>query len=508
MKKLGLMMFMLVGLLIFPGLAKDAYAASSGTSGTHIILDGQELQQPAGVQAGIVGGNVMVPLRVVAEGMGYQVVWEKKGGTITISQEGTELKLTLGQNTASVGDQAVKLNGAPFLQGDSTLVPLRFVGEQMGMQVSWDNATKSAYLTSPAGGSAGGVVPGTGSPAPGQETPVSVPEEQPAAGNDDTYLPGSATTGNQAETPNALIQGISFSENRLMFAVSGSVTPNVFKMSGPDRIVIDIPNADFAPTFGEVHPLDTSRMGQFAVSDYPDVSQIRYSLFSTVPSTVRIVIDLNRNAEFTVTNLDDGLVTVDLAPGAASLDGQTGSAGSGGKKIVVIDPGHGGTAPGATSVTKKPEKDFTLAIGLKVEALLKQEPGIELVMTRTDDATLSLAERAQIANDANADIFVSIHGNSIDPPLNPTGTETHYTRKESLALAQVMHRHLVAATGLKDREVRQSNYHVTRETKMPAVLLEVGYLSNKNDESLMWTEEFQQRVASGIVAGIKEYLGL
>lgn len=504
MKKLGLMMFMLVGLLVFPGLAKDAFAASSGSSGTHIILDGQELQQPAGAQAGIVGGNVMVPLRVVAEGLGYQVAWEKKSGTITISQEGTELKLTLGQNTASAGGQTVKLNSAPYLQGDSTLVPLRFVGEQMGMQVSWDNATKSAYLTSPAGGSAGGVVPGTGSQAPDQGTPISVPAGQPAAGDDDTYVPGSST-GNQAEIPNALIQGISFSENRLMFAVSGSVTPNVFKMTGPDRIVVDIPNADFAPTFGEVHPLDVSRKGQIAVSDYPDVSQIRYSLFSTAPSTVRIVIDLTRNVEFTVTNLDDGLVTVDLTAGAAVPGSGVGGSG---RPVVVIDAGHGGSQPGAISVTKKQEKEFTLAVALKVEALLRQEANLDVVLTRTTDVTMSLQDRVKVANDLGASVYVSIHGNSIDPPSNPSGSETYYTREESIPLANVMHRHLVEATGLTDRGVRKSSLHVTRETKMPAVLLEVGYLSNKNDAGLMYTEEFQQRVAEGVAAGIKEYLGL
>ncbi|EES72111.1 N-acetylmuramoyl-L-alanine amidase [Paenibacillus sp. oral taxon 786 str. D14] len=504
MKKLGLLMFMLVGLLVFPGLANNAYAASAESSGTHIVLDGQELEQPAGAQAGIVRGNVMVPLRVVAEGLGYQVAWEKKSGTITITQEGTELKLTLGQDTAYVDGQLVKLSNAPFLQGDSTLVPLRFVGEQMGMKVSWDNATKSAYLTSPAGGSAAGVVPGTASQAPGSETPNSVPGGQPIAGDDDTYDPG-ASTGNQAVSPIALIQGISFSENRLMFAVSGSVTPNVFKMSGPERLVIDIPNADFAPTFGDVHPLDSGRNGQFAVSDYPDVSQIRYSLFSKSPSTVRIVIDLNRSVEFTVTNLDDGLVTVDLTAAAGVPNTSTGGSG---RPLVVIDAGHGGSQPGAISVTKKQEKEFTLAVALKVEALLQQEAGLEVILTRTTDVTMSLQDRVKVANDRGASVFVSIHGNSIDPPSNPSGSETYYTRDESIPLANVMHRHLVKATGLADRGVRKSSLHVTRETKMPAVLLEVGYLSNKTDAELMYTEEFQQRVAEGIVAGIKEYLGL
>ncbi|MNV12182.1 Sporulation-specific N-acetylmuramoyl-L-alanine amidase [compost metagenome] len=112
----------------------------------------------------------------------------------------------------------------------------------------------------------------------------------------------------------------------------------------------------------------------------------------------------------------------------------------------------------------------------------------------------------KIANDLKADIFISVHGNSAAPTA--TGSETYYTRPDSIELAGVMHKYLVEATGLPDRKVRQKSLQVTRETKMPAVLLEVGYLSNKNDEPLMYDDAFQERVAEGIVAGIKEYLGL
>ncbi|MNP81411.1 Sporulation-specific N-acetylmuramoyl-L-alanine amidase [compost metagenome] len=71
-----------------------------------------------------------------------------------------------------------------------------------------------------------------------------------------------------------------------------------------------------------------------------------------------------------------------------------------------------------------------------------------------------------------------------------------------------MHRHLVEASGLADRKVRTQSLHVTRETTMPAVLLECGYLSNKNDDALLATDEYRSKVAQGIVDGIKEYLGL
>jgi N-acetylmuramoyl-L-alanine amidase len=90
---------------------------------------------------------------------------------------------------------------------------------------------------------------------------------------------------------------------------------------------------------------------------------------------------------------------------------------------------------------------------------------------------------------------------------NPSGTETYYTRNDSLLFAQTVHKYLTVATGLPDRGVRQANYHVTRESKMPAILLECGYLSNTKDESVLYTPDVQNKIAEAVVLGIKEYLG-
>ena len=193
-----------------------------------------------------------------------------------------------------------------------------------------------------------------------------------------------------------------------------------------------------------------------------------------------------------------------------NLDNQSGTpappVGNNGKKVVVIDAGHGDQDPGAIGVTGKREKDFNLAMALKVEALLKKESKIDVVLTRSDDTFLALKERVKIAQDIKADIFISIHANS--GPTAANGVETFYTRSNSKALATVMHKYLLQSSGLKDRGVKTASLHVTRETTMPAVLLEGGFLSNKSDEAALFTESFQNSVAKGIVAGIKEYLGI
>ncbi|TLS50794.1 AMIN domain-containing protein [Paenibacillus antri] len=445
---LAAIFFALIVLFAQPG------HASAGV--TTVYLDGQALVLPKNGQVQIVNDRVMIPIRVVAEGLGFYVVWEQTG-KISISRGGTSLLLSVNEPTAFVNGAEVTLSAAPIVATDTTLVPIRFVSEQMGLLVDWSEAERAVYVTSP-------------------------PESPPPPANTDL----------------ATVNGIRFGDDSLVIALDKRVTPHVFTLRGPNRLVVDLPQAMFAEALADVLPLDKQQSGSFDVADSANVTKIRYALFNVDPSTVRVVVDLRRSASYTLTDNGDGLLTVVLSEDPQAQD----------RKTIVIDPGHGGSDPGAISATKKPEKQFTLALGLKVEQLLKQEPGLEVVMTRKEDIALSLEERVRTARDANADLFVSIHGNSINPPANPSGTETYYTRSESLPLAEAMHRHLLAATGLPDRKVRQASLHVTRETRMPAVLLEIGYLSHATDESLMYTEIFQQRVAEGIVAGIKEYLSL
>ena len=470
MKKIGfgVLMFFAMFLLVFP---QTGQAASSGTS---IVLDGKALTLPANGQVQNLKGNVMIPIRVVSEELGFDVNWEKKTRTVTIQQPDTVLKLVVDQSTALVNGASVSLPLAPKLMSDTVIVPLRFVGEQMGLDVDWDNKTKTAYLVSPHSGS------GSGSG-------------------------GNANSGGESSQPGTVenlanVTGISFNNNQLMIAVDKNVKPSVFTMSGPERIVIDVPNARFADDFAAGQSLDAHKSGSLEVTDYPDISKVRYALFSDNPSTIRVVLDMHSAKKYKLVNNNDGLVIIDLNVD----DSSSGSTpGGDGKKLVIIDAGHGGSDPGAISVTKKNEKDFNLAVALKVEELLKHEADIEVVMTRDGDTYPTLKDRSSLANNLNADIFISIHGNS--GSSSATGVETYYTRSDSVELANIMHKYLVQSTGLADRKVRTKSLHVTRETKMPAVLLECGFLSNSGDESKMYTEQFQDSVAEGIVKGIKDY---
>lgn len=178
------------------------------------------------------------------------------------------------------------------------------------------------------------------------------------------------------------------------------------------------------------------------------------------------------------------------------------------KQLLDIDAGHGGTDPGAIGVTGKKEKDFALTMALKIEERLKSDKKVTPVLTRSNDTFVELKERVKIAKKQKVDGFISIHANSTGRVGSATGTETLYTREESKPLANIIHKHLIAATGFADRGVKYQNIHVTRETNMPAILLEVGFINHPEDEKKLFDPAFQDRVADAIVAGIYEYFGI
>jgi len=172
---------------------------------------------------------------------------------------------------------------------------------------------------------------------------------------------------------------------------------------------------------------------------------------------------------------------------------------------VVIDPGHGGKDPGATSVLGYYEKGVNLAVALDVARLLEQR-GLRVTMTRTDDYYVELEDRAAIANNIDADLFVSIHADSF--PKNTRRGFTIYianaasssSRRAASAIARSM-----SGTGLNSFGVQRANYHVLTATRGPAVLVELGYLSNRREAALLRSASFQNRLAHAVAEGICDY---
>lgn len=174
------------------------------------------------------------------------------------------------------------------------------------------------------------------------------------------------------------------------------------------------------------------------------------------------------------------------------------------KKKITIDPGHGGVQPGAVGSRKIPEKTITLAIALKVGAHLAR-CGQAVNYTRTSDVDVSLAQRCAIANNAKADYFVSIHCNSFSSS-SAHGTETwcFAKGKPGESLAKNVQAQMVADIKLTDRGVKPcgNGLYVISKTNMPAILVEIAFISNPTEEAILLNPAYQSRFAEDIAKGI------
>ncbi|PIQ23013.1 hypothetical protein COW36_01885 [bacterium (Candidatus Blackallbacteria) CG17_big_fil_post_rev_8_21_14_2_50_48_46] len=176
------------------------------------------------------------------------------------------------------------------------------------------------------------------------------------------------------------------------------------------------------------------------------------------------------------------------------------------RAFIVIDAGHGGNDPGAIGKGGIREKEVTLAVSDYLKRYLENDQ-FKVILTRAEDLEILLQPRVDVANLRNSDLFISIHCNSM-PPNNEhiKGIETYYTTPQSKELADVLHQYLVKELGAPDRRVRKRGLFVTRKTKMPSVLLEIGFVSNPEEEALLSSSAYQRRVAKAIRDGIYDYL--
>ncbi|REE88600.1 N-acetylmuramoyl-L-alanine amidase [Paenibacillus taihuensis] len=490
---------------MFPAIVGAAEAASP-----KLYLNGKQLLSGSNPQ--IVGDTTFVPIRTVTEGLGFDVSWEKP--IVTISNGDTNMLLTIGDKTAIVNGQEAPLEKPAMISTGSTLVPLRFVGEQFGLQVYWDKLSRSVHLyadvSTPGAPSDNGSGSGNGGSNGSGNTGDSGNTGNGGSGSDP-----STTDPNAGST--SLLKSIEYDG---LGSISlpydgdfGDVHTEV--LHSPERIVIDLPNMNFAPDFAPGFTNSASKLGEILVDSHPTLQKVRFSYYSDKPSTVRIVLDLLAPTNYNVVK-EEGSIRIDVLEQTGpppvvtppTGDGTTPDTPSGPRVYkVVLDAGHGGKDPGASSVNGRNEKEYNLAITLKVKALLDKETRIKPYLTRSNDTFIELDDRAAYANNMKADLFISFHANKAET-ASATGSETYYYHDYSKAFANIIHKHLIAGAGLKDRGVRTEPFRVVKATTMPAVLLEAGYLSNSNDSSVLFNAEKQDRIAAEIVKGIKEYLKL
>ena len=183
-------------------------------------------------------------------------------------------------------------------------------------------------------------------------------------------------------------------------------------------------------------------------------------------------------------------------------------------KIITIDPGHGGSDSGAIGPNGYTEKEGAFAISQKVASILNQS-GAKVVMTRDSDVDVygpnasarnELQARVDVGNNANSDIFVSVHCNAfVNPAANGTQTFYYGSSYQGQRLAQSIQEKMIEANGLRDRGISTCNFYVVKHSYMPAVLIETAFITNYDEEALLSDDEWQTTMAKAIAEGINEY---
>lgn len=284
------------------------------------------------------------------------------------------------------------------------------------------------------------------------------------------------------------------------------------------------------------------------------------------PFEVRLSVSLadQRDEPPAVAKADVGAreLPVDQLPSAREVKQRLGTSGAPGGvplaaqfglrvKRIVIDPGHGGKDTGAIGKKGTREKDIALQIAKQTRDLIKKKlPGVEVIMTRDDDTFIPLEERTRIANDAGADLFISIHCNA-NPSRKVRGVETYYLNithdryairlaarenvhtgddkrisdlqfiladlamksnvDESIRLGRQVQKSVVGRlrqdySGVKDHGLKHALFYVLMGARMPAILVETSFISNRVEEDRLRSDKYRETVAEGIVAGVQRFV--
>lgn len=417
----------------------------------------------------IENSRVLVPYRALLESMGAEVYWESGASMATAILGNHRVQVTINSNTAFVDGVIKELDVPPRIVGDRTMIPLRFVLENLKCIVDWDNDRRLVSIISPK-------------------------EDDSTEVNEICY----------EETD---------SSYRIIARGIGAIkSTRTFSYNDPERYGIDIHNAFYLDKVGIIE----------AENDI--FESIRFSQFDE--STVRIVVDLKEKKAGKLSLSDDkSTLYIDFERSDNGIDTDTDESEPGDKpmlpeldwrgsgKLIAIDVGHGGRDPGASGKidgkTVINEKDLNLDIALRLYDLLEQA-GVNAILLRDEDIDMSLYSRPEAANELGADLFISIHNNSAEVST-PNGSEVLYYDKvgiedygiTSKKLAEFINAELIMEVGLKDRGIKNSPHlAVLNKSLMPAVIIEGGFLSNQGDLQVMLTEQYKDAYAVATARGI------
>lgn len=494
----------------------------------------------------VVNSRVLVPIRVVSEGLGAQVSWDNPSQTVTVKKGSVTLKMVANKTTYTKNGVNKTMDVPVKVIKNRTLVPIRVVSEDLGAGVQWDKG--NVYVQS--GGEliikvnqlgAGGYLnlrqgPGTNYPIVGKVNSGDYLSVITRSGDwykiqtkngDDAYVSknyvtiysggtsnngtGGGTVEPQPEPEpippttdqngNLLVTDRTTGTGQSSIAFDiGTGTPSVVSNNG-NQIVVKISGVQLSADNWQ----PAENMAPFTGLKVNNNGSDSVLLTASVSDKGYFRLDIN-GSTFTVTAV------------AKHKNGTTGLAG----KTIVVSPGHGVYGAGGaidrgavSPINGLDEVDFNTPLSLKLRDKL-EAAGATVIMIRDTEGpiNMSLYERSVLTNNANADAFVEIHGDSAaNAAAKGIGTwiYTDNTRLTTAAqkdmrneFGSVMNQALANTTG-QPAYVKYGNFSVIRETEVPCVLVECGFLTNAEDAARLATDAYQEKLAQGIYNGLANY---
>jgi len=450
-----------------------------------LMIDGEYIYPS--VEPLIFNDYTLVPIRDVFEAMGATVKYLDLSKQIFINYEETYLRLRIGDTIAHIDDEKVKIPGGitPMLISldninAKTMVPLRFVSESLGFKVDFIDEEDLIKIST-------------------QSVEFSTLNNFTTVANSSVsttitvYFDKAVKSVTKPGLTNSGvlyfdIENCKYSLNNTNAINKGAIKNLRFGLSdNKTRVALDLENMKSY----DVKLSDDKKAIKIEVTASKSVSDNT----QTPPEDNTPDNSQNNNQDNTVTRPSPNL----------------------GEKLVVIDAGHGGSDPGAVAThngKEYHEKELNLTIAKKVKDILEGQ-GITVIMTRDSDTYPSLTKRHEIANSNLAAMFVSIHTNSATVDT-ATGFEVYYSKANnredtgllSSDLAKTVCDEIDDLIDTRNRGVKTANHVVTKNCYMPAILVEVGFISTPSELELMFTDEFCNNFAKGIANGIiKSYSG-
>lgn len=496
----------------------------------------------------IFNDRAVVPVREVFEALGATVTYISANQSVKVNYGTKKVVLTIGSKTALVN--GIRKNmpdgvGAMFIakwgEYAKTMVPVRFVSENIGLDVGYDGENKIISVTEknprPTANPTATLEP-TVTPKPTQTT-------KPTQSTEPIKLTAKLTKLNYDIDEDVITVKITASSavdsiSKAVMTSSGTVYVDIFGAQNTlaTKTMVDEDCIMKAIRVGQHDEytrvaIDTEGVEKYAVSLSSNKKTITFRLTADEDADIEIEEPTTTPSPLPGATQDpDIAASPSPTPTPKPMEYDT-------RKIVVLDAGHGGYDPGASgylmtdeekaaylealesdenlisqmeagSGDKIDEKDIALIVTKKVKENL-EDNGIEVILTRDGDTYPTLDERPALANEEGAVIFVSIHLNStVNPVTVANGIEVYYSTQNnddelgitSKKLAAEILECVIDSTDAYERGVKSGNLLVNRKCMMPSALIEIGFMNNPLELELMIDEEYQDKLAAGIARGI------